>query len=67
MNAEKSVGADFWTEAYALIDTMEKGIAVGEDQSAPASAATLPETSNWDDVLGSAHKLCDWLDQHTIA
>ncbi|MET8668179.1 hypothetical protein ABZV87_28070 [Streptomyces tendae] len=25
MNAEKSVGADFWTEAYTLIDTMEKG------------------------------------------
>ncbi|CAL9326620.1 hypothetical protein [Streptomyces sp. SudanB91_2054] len=67
MNAEKSVGADFWTEAYALIDTMETGIAVGEDQGAPAGAATLPEATNRDDVLGSAHKLSDWLDQHPIA
>ncbi|OVZ99446.1 hypothetical protein B9W64_37250 [Streptomyces sp. CS159] len=67
MNAEKSVGADFWTEAYALIDTMETGIAVGEDQGAPAGAATLPEMSNRDDVLGSAHKLSDWLDQHPIS
>jgi len=67
MNAEKSVGADFWTEAYALIDTMEKGIEVGEDQGAPAGAATLPESTNRDDVLGSAHKLSDWLDAHPIS
>ncbi|MFG3132829.1 hypothetical protein ACGFZU_34675, partial [Streptomyces tendae] len=57
MNAEKSVGADFWTEAYALIDTMEKGIAVGEDQGAPVGAANDPSMSNRDDVLGSAHDL----------
>lgn len=64
MNAEKSVGGGFWTEAYAVIDTMEKGIAVGEDQGDPAGAAMLPEASNRDDVLGSAHDLSDWLDQH---
>ena len=64
MNAEKSVGADFWTEAYALIDTMEDGIAVGEDQGVPAGGAT--ELTNRDDVLGSAHDLSDWLDAHPI-
>ncbi|MFB6772826.1 hypothetical protein [Streptomyces sp. NPDC056337] len=66
MNAEKSVGADFWTEAYTLIDTMEKGLAVGEDQGAPAGAATIPEMTNRDDVFGSAHDLVDWLDAHPI-
>ncbi|MET7573370.1 hypothetical protein ABZT04_33470 [Streptomyces sp. NPDC005492] len=60
MNAEKSVGADFWTDAYALIDTMEKGIAVGEDQGATAVGTNRP------DVLGSAHDLSDWLDEHPI-
>ncbi|MGV9248038.1 hypothetical protein [Streptomyces sp. NPDC003710] len=66
MNAEKSVSADFWTEAYTLIDTMEKGIAVGEDQGAPAGAATRPDMTNRDDVFGSAHDLADWLDAHPI-
>ncbi|MGW5788055.1 hypothetical protein ACWEWK_29195 [Streptomyces sp. NPDC003757] len=65
MNAEKSVGPDFWTEAYALIDTMEKGIAVGEDQGALAGAID-PSMSNRADVLGSAHDLADWLDAHPI-
>ncbi|MFF4057702.1 hypothetical protein ACFYZ0_18335 [Streptomyces sp. NPDC001708] len=60
MNVEKSVGADFWTEAYALIDTMEKGIAVGEDQGATAVGTNRP------DVLGSAHDLSNWLDEHPI-
>jgi hypothetical protein len=60
MNAEKSVGADFWSQAYALIDTMEKGIAVGEDQGATALGSNRPE------VLGSAHDLADWLDAHPI-
>lgn len=66
MNAEKSVGPEFWTGAYTLIDTMEDGIAVGEDQGAEAGAATLPEMTNRDDVFGSAHDLVDWLDAHPI-
>ncbi|WP_181383924.1 hypothetical protein [Streptomyces sp. NWU339] len=66
MNAEKSVGADFWTEAYTLIDTMEEGVAVGDDQGAPAGAATDLSTTNRDDVFGSAHDLVDWLDAHPI-
>lgn len=61
MNSEKSVGADFWTDAYALVDTMEKGIAVGEDKGATAYGTNRP------DVLGSAHKLSDWLDAHPIS
>jgi hypothetical protein len=60
MNAEKSVGADFWTEAYALIDTMEDGIAVGEDKGPTAVGTNRP------DVLGSAHDLSDWLDENPI-
>ncbi|WP_409097635.1 hypothetical protein [Streptomyces galilaeus] len=64
MNSEKSVGADFWTEAYTLIDTMEDGIAVGEDQGVPAGGAT--ELTNRDDVFGSAHDLSDWLDKNPI-
>ncbi|GAA1432164.1 hypothetical protein GCM10009601_52500 [Streptomyces thermospinosisporus] len=64
MNAEKSVSADFWTEAYTLIDTMEKGIAVGEDKGAAGGSAEL---TNRDDVLGSAHDLSDWFDQHPIS
>ncbi|MFJ9719708.1 hypothetical protein ACIRPQ_27940 [Streptomyces sp. NPDC101213] len=64
MNAEKSVSPEFWTEAYALIDTMEKGIAVGEDQGVPASG--INDLTNRDDVFGSAHELEDWLDAHPI-
>lgn len=48
MNADKATGPEFWSEAYALIDTMETGMAVGEDQF-----------SNRPDVLGSAHHLSD--------
>jgi hypothetical protein len=61
MRAEKSVGADFWTDAYALINTMEKGIAVGEDKGATAIGTNRP------DVLGSAHDLSDWLDANPIS
>ncbi|MEU7291751.1 hypothetical protein AB0A76_00880 [Streptomyces exfoliatus] len=57
-NADKSTGPEFWSEAYALIDTMEKGIAAGKDLGAEAPVTNRP------DVLGSAHKLSDWLDQH---
>ncbi|MFM9596077.1 hypothetical protein ACKI1J_39865 [Streptomyces scabiei] len=60
MNSEKSVGADFWTDAYALIDTMEDGIAVGEDQGATAYGTNRPK------VLGSAHDLSEWLDENPI-
>ncbi|WP_192342379.1 hypothetical protein [Streptomyces sp. VITNK9] len=67
IDAEKSVGPEFWSGAYTLIDTMEKGIAVGEDQGAEAGAATLPEMTNRDDIFGSAHDLVDWLDAHPIS
>lgn len=63
-NADKSTGPEFWSEAYALIDTMEDGIAVGEDQGVPASG--VEELTNRDDVLGSAHDLADWLDAHPV-
>jgi hypothetical protein len=67
MNAEKSVGADFWTDAYALIDTMEDGIAVGEDQGVPVADTEMAAMmSNRDEVLGSAHDLSDWLDAHPV-
>ncbi|WP_329317277.1 hypothetical protein OG723_44595 (plasmid) [Streptomyces sp. NBC_01278] len=52
MNANQA-GPAFWTEAYALIDKMERGVAVGEDK-----------VSNRPDVLGSAHELSRWLDAH---
>ncbi|MCD9904583.1 hypothetical protein LUR56_39915 [Streptomyces sp. MT29] len=55
MNAHEGTGPEFWSEAYALIDTMEDGIAVGEDQ-----------VSNRPDVLGSAHDLVDWLAAHPV-
>lgn len=60
MNAEKSVGPEFWTEAYALIDTMEEGLAVGEDLGAEAYNTNRPK------VFGSAHYLVEWLDAHPI-
>ncbi|MFM9697862.1 hypothetical protein [Streptomyces europaeiscabiei] len=60
MNSEKSVGADFWSPAYELIDTMEKGIAVGDDKGATAIGTNRP------DVFGSAHDLSDWLDKNPI-
>ncbi|MFD8194692.1 hypothetical protein [Streptomyces wuyuanensis] len=61
MRAEKSVGPEFWTDAYALIDKMENGIAVGEDKGALAFDTNRP------DVFGSAHDLAEWLDEHPIA
>ncbi|MFE1206196.1 hypothetical protein ACFW5V_31405 [Streptomyces sp. NPDC058762] len=68
MNAEKTVGAEFWTEAYALIDTMEKGIAVGDDKGLTVADEKMAAMlSNRDDVLGSAHDLADWLTAHPIA
>ncbi|MFJ3769607.1 hypothetical protein ACIPQJ_33870 [Streptomyces sp. NPDC090082] len=56
-NADQA-GPAFWSEAYALIDTMEKGTGGGKDLG-----ATSP-TTNRPDVMGSAHKLADWLDAH---
>ncbi|MFF9901284.1 hypothetical protein [Streptomyces longispororuber] len=64
-NADKETGPEFWSEAYALISTMEKGIAVGDDQGVPASQLT--SLTNRDDVIGSARKLSDWLDQHPLS
>ncbi|MFE9400101.1 hypothetical protein [Streptomyces flavidovirens] len=55
MNADEGAGPEFWSEAYALIDTMEDGMAVGEDRF-----------TNRPKVLGSAHSLGDWLDEHPV-
>ncbi|MFF8884033.1 hypothetical protein [Streptomyces flaveolus] len=63
MNAEKSVSADFWTDAYVLIDRMEEGVAVGVDQGGGIANVT----SNRPDVFGSAHDLSRWLDAHPIS
>jgi hypothetical protein len=60
MNGEKSVGPEFWTGAYTLIDTMEEGYAVGEDLGAADVNTNRPK------VFGTAHDLSDWLDQHPI-
>lgn len=61
-NAHSQTGPEFWSEAYALIDTMEEGIAVGQDRGAPVGGLT--ELTNRDDVLGTAHDLSRWLDAH---
>ncbi|MFJ9416681.1 hypothetical protein ACIRPT_21165 [Streptomyces sp. NPDC101227] len=53
MNADKKTGAEFYSPAYALIGKMEDGMDVGEDTFTNRPA-----------VLGSAHDLCDWLDEH---
>ncbi|MER5916438.1 hypothetical protein ABT124_40130 [Streptomyces sp. NPDC001982] len=58
MNADKSVSPEFYSGAYALINKMEKGVAVGEDLGASALNTNRP------DVFGSAHDLSDWLDEH---
>ncbi|GHA43647.1 hypothetical protein GCM10010329_78200 [Streptomyces spiroverticillatus] len=55
MNADKAVGPEFWTQAYVLLDKMEKGMAVGSDK-----------ITNRPDVLGSAHDLTDWLSEHPV-
>ncbi|MET7979488.1 hypothetical protein ABZW44_42180 [Streptomyces mirabilis] len=60
MNGEKSVGADFWTDAYALINKMEKGLEPGDD------LGVNEMTSNRPAVFGSAHDLARWLDEHPI-
>ncbi|MEU6010685.1 hypothetical protein [Streptomyces sp. NPDC047453] len=57
MNADKNVSPEFWTEAYALIEKMEAGYAVGEDRGAGFN-------SNRPAVFGTAHDLSDWLDEH---
>ncbi|MCX5182611.1 hypothetical protein [Streptomyces sp. NBC_00268] len=60
-NADKDTGPEFWSEAYALINKMEKGTAVGEDKGAAAVGTNRP------DILGSAHDLSDWLDENPVA
>ncbi|MFJ3224053.1 hypothetical protein ACIPJS_11855 [Streptomyces sp. NPDC086783] len=69
MNGDETVGADFWTEAYALIDTMEDGFAEGQDLGGAGedeSVDVATARSNRDEVFGSSHKLSDWLDEHPI-
>ncbi|MFE0059958.1 hypothetical protein [Streptomyces sp. NPDC059003] len=55
MNADKRTGPEFYSPAYALLDKMEDGMALGEDAF-----------SNRPSVLGSAHDLSDWLDEHPV-
>ncbi|MFE7567759.1 hypothetical protein ACFU76_12435 [Streptomyces sp. NPDC057539] len=53
VNADKQTGPEFYSPAYALLDNMADGMDVGEDAF-----------SNRPAVLGSAHDLSDWLDEH---
>jgi hypothetical protein len=62
MNGEKGVGPEFWSDAYVLIDKMEKGYAVGEDQGGGINNVT----SNRAAIFGGAHDLSDWLDEHPV-
>ncbi len=69
MNANKTVGADFWTEAYKLIDTMEAGIAEGADLGGAQDGESIEHAtarSNRDEVFGGAQHLSVWLDKHPI-
>jgi hypothetical protein len=60
MQAHKGVSAEFWSPAYAIIDKMEDGYAVGEDQGGGINNTS----SNRVAVFGGAHDLSDWLDEH---
>lgn len=55
MNADQGAGPEFYSPAYVLLDKMEDGMAVGEDAF-----------TNRPDVLGPAHDLSDWLDEHPV-
>ncbi|MFI6874902.1 hypothetical protein ACIBL6_15825 [Streptomyces sp. NPDC050400] len=71
MHTDKSVNADAYRSAYALIEKMERGIAVGKDRRAleygngDDLGAIAPPT-NRPAVFGSAHELNDWLDEHPV-
>lgn len=62
MRAHKGVSAEFWSPAYAIIDKMEDGYAVGEDQGGGINNTS----SNRVAVFGGAHDLSDWLDEHPV-
>lgn len=62
MKAHKGVSAEFWSPAYAIIDRMEDGYAVGEDQG----GGITNTSSNRVAVFGGAHDLSDWLDEHPV-
>jgi hypothetical protein len=62
MHAQKGTGPEFWSGAYALMDKMEDGYAVGEDQGGGVNNVT----SNRVAVFGGAHDLSDWLDEHPV-
>ncbi|MFF3617536.1 hypothetical protein [Streptomyces sp. NPDC002580] len=69
MNSEKSVSADFWTEAYSMIDTMEEAMTEGSDLGGAQEGEGVDHAairSNRDEVFGGAHDLADWLDEHPI-
>ncbi|MGW4087069.1 hypothetical protein ACWEGS_28955 [Streptomyces sp. NPDC004822] len=63
MRADKTVSAEFWSPAYAIIDKMEDGYAVGEDQGGGADNMTTNRIA----VFGGAHDLSDWLDEHPVS
>jgi hypothetical protein len=54
MNADPKVGAEFYSPAYALIDKIQTG----------ARAVDGTVESQRPQVLGPAHDLSDWLDEH---
>ncbi|MEU9925113.1 hypothetical protein AB0H51_28160 [Streptomyces griseoluteus] len=62
MHAAKGTTAGFWSPAYALIDKMEEGYAVGDDQGGGLNNTT----SNRIAVFGGAHDLSDWMDEHPV-
>ncbi|WP_208874824.1 hypothetical protein [Streptomyces sp. PBH53] len=55
MNADAKAGPEFYSPAYALLDKIEEGMSVGSDTF-----------TNRPLVLGSAHELSRWLDEHPV-
>ncbi|MFB7337100.1 hypothetical protein ACFC00_36660 [Streptomyces adustus] len=60
MLAHAGTMAAFRSPAFALIDTMEAGHAVGEDKGATAFDTNRPM------VFGAARGLSEWLDAHPV-
>ncbi|MGX1547551.1 hypothetical protein [Streptomyces adustus] len=61
MRAHAGTTAAFWSPAFALIDTMEAGHAVGEDKGATAFDTHRPMV-----FFGAARGLSEWLDAHPV-
>ncbi|MFD7677685.1 hypothetical protein [Streptomyces sp. NPDC060187] len=60
MRADEGTTAVYWSPAFAMIDTMESGYAVGEDKGATAF------DSNRTMVFGAARGLSNWLQAHPV-